>query len=129
MTTKRPTADVSPVSRTLHLLTAWSSKAAASAIAVLSSLVVLVRALASQYPDRILVWYTAVSGAVVLVMVFVLQHTQTRQQEALHRKLDEVLHALPEADDRLMKLESASDSELGAAELRHTTLRDDVHKP
>lgn len=129
MTTKRPPADVSPVSRTLHLLTAWSSKAAASAIAVLSSLVVLVWALASQYPDRILVWYTAVSGAVVLVMVFVLQHTQTRQQEALHRKLDEVLHALPEADDRLMKLESASDSELGAVELRHTTLRDDAHKP
>ena len=129
MATKRPPADVSPLSRTLHLLTAWSSKAAASAIAVLSSLVVLVWALASQYPDKILVWYAAVSGAVVLVMVFVLQHTQTRQQEALHRKLDEVLHALPEADDRLMKLESASDSELGAVELRHTTLRDDVHKP
>ena len=74
MTTERPPAEVSAVSRTLHLLTAWSSKAAASAIAAVASLVVLVWALASRHPDRILIWYTAVSGAVILVMVFVL-HT------------------------------------------------------
>jgi low affinity Fe/Cu permease len=57
----------------------------------------------------------------------VLQHTQTRQQEALHHKLDEVLHALPGADDRVMRLETASDSELGGVELRHAALRDEAH--
>ena len=68
------------------------------------------------------------TASTTLVMVFVLQHTQTRQQAALHHKLDEVLHALPEADDRLIKLETASDSELVEVELRHIALRDDAHE-
>ena len=128
MTAKRPPADVSAASRTLHRLTAWSSKAAASGIAAVASLVVLVWALVSRDPDPILVWFAAVAGSVTLVMVFVLQHTQTRQQEALHHKLDEVLHALPDADDRLMKLETASDSQLTEVELRHTAQREEAHE-
>jgi len=120
-------ADASAVSRAIHLLSAASAKAAASAVAVIASVVVLVWALLSRDPDQILIWFAAVAGAVTLVMVFVLQHTQTRQQEALHHKLDEVLHALPGADSRLIKLETASDSELVEVELRHAALRDDAH--
>ena len=127
MTSTRPPVDVSVASRTLHFLTAWSSKAAASAIAALVSVAVLVWAFASPDTDTILVWYAAGAGAVTLVMVFVLQHTQTRQQEALHHKLDEVLHALPGADDRVMRLETASDTELVEVERRHAALRDEAH--
>jgi low affinity Fe/Cu permease len=129
VTVKHPPADVSPVSRALHVVTAWSAKPAASGIAALVSVAVLVAALVSREPETILAWFAAAAGAVTLVMVFVLQHTQTRQQEALHHKLDEVLHALPDADDRLIKLESASDSELGEVEFRHTALRDGAHEP
>jgi low affinity Fe/Cu permease len=114
------------VSRAIHLLSAVSAKAAASAIAVIASTVVLGWALLARDPDQILIWFAAVAGAVTLVMVFVLQHTQTRQQEALHHKLDEVLHALPGADSRLIKLETASDSELVEVEQRHSALRDDA---
>ena len=128
MTAKRPPADVSAVSRTLHFLTAWSSKTAASALAAMASVVVLAAALAARSPDPILFWFAGVAGAVTLVMVFVLQHTQTRQQEALHHKLDEVLHALPKADDRLMKLESASDAELVEIERRHAAQREDARE-
>ena len=124
---RRSPSDASAVSRGLHLLSAWSSKAAASALAAAASVLVLGWALVSRDPDQILIWFAAVAGAVTLVMVFVLQHTQTRQQEALHHKLDEVLHALPEADDRLIRLETASNSELVEVELRHTVLRDDAH--
>jgi low affinity Fe/Cu permease len=127
MTAKPTPSDISAASRTLHALQAWSSKAEISAIAAAASLVVLGWALVSRYPDPILAWFAAVAGAVTLVMVFVLQHTQTRQQEALQHKLDEVLHALPAADDRLIKLESASDAELVEVERRHTVLRDDAH--
>jgi low affinity Fe/Cu permease len=35
------------------------------------------------------------------------QHTQTRQQIALQHKLDELLRALPGADERLIHLEKA----------------------
>ncbi len=124
---KSPPPDVSAVSRAIHFLSAWSSKAAATALALVASLVVLGWALLSRDADQTLIWFAAVAGAVTLVMVFVLQHTQTRQQEALHHKLDEVLHALPEADNKLIRLETASDSELVEVELRHTALRDDAH--
>jgi low affinity Fe/Cu permease len=123
---KRASPDVPVLSRVLHLLAAWSASASASAIAVLVSLTVLAWALVSRDPSTILVWFAAGAGAVTLVMVFVLQHTQTRQQEVLHHKLDEVLHALPGADDRLIKLETASDVELGEVELLHTARRDDA---
>jgi low affinity Fe/Cu permease len=55
-----------------------------------------------------------VSSSVTVVMVFVLQHTQARQQAVTQRKLDELLHAQPTADDRLIALEDASDDELAA---------------
>jgi low affinity Fe/Cu permease len=124
---KRPPPDISPVSRAIHVLSGWSSQALATALALVASLVVLGWALLSRDTDQILIWFAAIAGAVTLVMVFVLQHTQTRQQDALHRKLDEVLHALPAADDRLIKLETASDSELVEVELRHVALRDEAH--
>ena len=55
-----------------------------------------------------------VSSSVTVLMVFVLQHTQARQQAVTHRKLDELLQAQPTANDRLIALEDASDDELGA---------------
>jgi low affinity Fe/Cu permease len=46
-------------------------------------------------------------GAVTLVMVFAIQHTQGREQAATQRKLDELIRALPGADESLMMLEEA----------------------
>jgi low affinity Fe/Cu permease len=47
-------------------------------------------------------------STVTLVMVFAIQHTQGREQAATQRKLDELMPALPGADDSLMMLEEAS---------------------
>ena len=55
-----------------------------------------------------------VSSTVTLLMVFAIQHTQGRQQSAIQRKLDELLHALPQADERLIAVEEAPDAELEA---------------
>jgi low affinity Fe/Cu permease len=46
-------------------------------------------------------------SAVTLAMVFAIQHTQGREQAATQRKLDELLRALPGADQSLMMLEEA----------------------
>jgi low affinity Fe/Cu permease len=54
----------------------------------------------------------AVTSAATLVMVFIVQHTQARLEIATQRKLDELLRALPEADNRLIAAEVASDAEL-----------------
>jgi low affinity Fe/Cu permease len=47
-------------------------------------------------------------------MVFAIQHTQSRQQMATQRKLDELVRSMPAADNRLIAAESASDEELDA---------------
>lgn len=112
-------------SKIVHSLQSLSSRAAASALAAAASVGVLVWALTAGEPDRILIWFEGVASAVTLVMVFVLQHTQTRQQAALQRKLDEILHALPGADSRLISLESASDEDIAAVEQRHSALREE----
>jgi low affinity Fe/Cu permease len=56
-------------------------------------------------------------------MVFVIQHTQGRHQRAIQRKLDEILLAMPGANDALVTLEHASDDELHAAAHEHLSIR------
>jgi len=51
-------------------------------------------------------------SATTLVMVFAIQHTQAREQAASQRKLDELLRAIPGAQERLMMLEEAPDAVL-----------------
>jgi low affinity Fe/Cu permease len=65
----------------------------------------------------------SLSAAITLAMVFVIQHTQSRQQIATHRKLDEILLALPEADNALLTLEHASDDELRRTSHAHHEIR------
>ncbi|HEV7523984.1 MAG TPA: low affinity iron permease family protein [Acidimicrobiia bacterium] len=60
---------------------------------------------------------TACAG-VTTVMVFAIQHTQSREQAATQLKLDELIRALPAADDRLVHVESGADDELAELEQR-----------
>ncbi|MHB1910754.1 MAG: low affinity iron permease family protein, partial [Acidimicrobiales bacterium] len=46
-------------------------------------------------------------SSITLAMVFAIQHTQGREQAATQRKLDELIRALPGADETLMMLEEA----------------------
>ena len=72
-------------------------------------------------------WETAFvvgTSVVTLMMVFVIQHTQGREQGATQRKLDELLRALPEAESGLMMLEEAPEEELRDVELVQRETRD-----
>jgi low affinity Fe/Cu permease len=51
-------------------------------------------------------------SSITLVMVFAIQHTQGREQAATQRKLDELIRALPGANQSLMMLEEASRHDL-----------------
>ncbi|HUR51239.1 MAG TPA: low affinity iron permease family protein, partial [Mycobacteriales bacterium] len=59
-----------------------------------------------------------------LVMVFALQHTQTRHQAAVQRKLDELLRVQPGADQRLLHVELAHQAELDQLAEHHEAVRD-----
>ena len=100
------------ISRTLHWideLTARSGAALVASIAVMGFAIAL--ALDGFPPNWETAFATLVS-AVTLVMLFVIQHTQSRHQLALQLKLDELIRASPTADDQLVRIESAASEEL-----------------
>lgn len=95
----------------LNEATAHSTTGLVAAAVILGWVVYGVLAGFPSWWDNVL--YIA-SSTITLLMVFAIQHTQARQQSALQRKLDEVLRALPRADDRLIAVEEAPDGELEA---------------
>jgi low affinity Fe/Cu permease len=96
-------------------LTALSVLAASAAWILLSAI--------AGFPARWEQIFQSLVAAITLTMLFVIQHTQARHQAATQRKLDEILRVLPEADNSLITLEHASDSELRAARRQHRQVR------
>jgi low affinity Fe/Cu permease len=98
----------------LHRLNEATAHSTTGLIAAAVILGWVVFGFAAGFPD----WWDNVlyitSSTITLLMVFAIQHTQARQQSAIQRKLDEILHALPHADDRLIAVEEAPDAELDA---------------
>ena len=99
-------------SRLLHAVETGSQSPVASTVAAIVSLIFLTSAIIAKDPAPWLTAFAGIAESVVVVMVFTLQHTQSRQQAALQRKLDEILQALPGADNRVVRVESASEGEL-----------------
>ena len=62
-------------------------------------------------------------SSVTLVTVFAIQHTQGREQAATQRKLDELIRALPGANESLMMLEEASQKVLLDVEVAQRDIR------
>jgi len=62
-------------------------------------------------------------------MVFVIQHTQSREEWITQRKLDEILHALPRADDAVIALEEAWNDEVSATHQSHRQRRQNAVRP
>jgi low affinity Fe/Cu permease len=65
------------------------------------------------------------ASAVTLVMVFAIQHTQGREQAATQRKLDELIRALPGANESLMMLEEAPREVMLGVEEEQRNVRSD----
>lgn len=77
--------------------------------------------------------FGTVCAGVTVTMVFVLQHTQRREQTTVQLKLNEIVRALPRADDHLIGVEASSDGELVELEQsqldHHAAIRDDDPRP
>ncbi len=73
-------------------------------VAAVSGVVVVA---ALRFPDHLVAAFEISVSTLTLIMVFAIQHTQGREQAATQRKLDELIRALPGADESLMMLEEA----------------------
>lgn len=83
----------------------------------------IIVSVAAGFPARWEIIFQTLVAALTLVMVFVIQHTQARHQLATQRKLDEILLAMPGADNSLLTLEHASDEQLRDAGRQHRQIR------
>jgi low affinity Fe/Cu permease len=110
--------DVHGISRVFHSIDDLTSRAGASALVLAVVVVVVLLIFVLGVTSELEYAFTAVASGITLVMVFVIQHTQARQQLAVQMKLDELLRALPQADDHFVRIEVGSEDELLALEER-----------
>ncbi len=99
-------------SHLLHQLGNWSSKAAAGVTVSCLLSVWAVIGVITRFPSWWQVTLYSTTSAVTVVMVFAIQHTQRLEQLVTQRKLDELVRAQPDADDRMIAAEGASDAQL-----------------
>ena len=100
------------ISRMLHGIDDLTSRTDAALVIFLSVLIFGVALALDGFPSNWETGFSAVAAAVTLVMLFVIQHTQSRHQLALQLKLDELIRASPNADDQLVHIEVADSNEL-----------------
>ncbi|UQX88666.1 low affinity iron permease family protein [Jatrophihabitans telluris] len=112
-----------PGSRLLHRIDQLASRPAIAVAVVVADGLWVIYSSVIGFPNRLETVFQTLVAALTLAMVFVIQHTQSRQQVATQRKLDEILHALPRASNRLIALEDGSDEALGTAQQAHRELR------
>jgi low affinity Fe/Cu permease len=114
----------SPLRRLLSQIDRWASRPVTALIVIAADMTWVVVSLATGFPglgERI---FQTLVAALTLAIVFVIQHTQAREQAATQRKLDEILQALPGADNALLMLEHASHDELRATGDSHREIRE-----
>jgi low affinity Fe/Cu permease len=107
----------------------WLSHPAFALTLVSADAVWVAYSIFGGFPGRLELIFQTVVSALTLAMVFVLQHTQARQQAVTQRKLDEILRAMPAADNALIGLEAGSDRELAAVTDSHQEIRAAAVRP
>jgi low affinity Fe/Cu permease len=112
-----------PESRFLHAVDRVASRPRLAIVLILADVAWVLFSLIFDFPSRLEVGFQTVVAAITLALVFVIQHTQARQEAVTQRKLDEILRALPAANNALITLEEAPDSELRAVAEAHREAR------
>ena len=102
----------SPLSCLVYAADSFASRAGVSLVVAALCIATLVGFATGIIPGSWQLGFDTVAAAVTLTMVFSIQHAQTRHQAATQLKLDELLKASADADDRVVKVETASDEEL-----------------
>jgi len=119
------TAQLPLSSKILYRIEHYSSRAGLSVVIMFVLLLLVAVGAIAGFPGHWVTGFEVILSAVTLVMVFVIQHTQGREQAATQRKLDELLKATPGAQDALMMLEEAPQEYILEVEEGHRDVRND----
>src|ERR1700733_15187646 len=111
------------LSRVLYRVEHYGALPVVALAVSLGAIIVVVVIAALQFPTRWVAAFEVSVSAITVVMVFAILHTQGREQAATQRKLDELIHALPGADESLMMLEEASREDMLEVEDEHRNVR------
>jgi low affinity Fe/Cu permease len=101
------TAHLPAASRVLYRIEHYSSMAGVAVTIALFLVALIVAGAILGFRTGWVVGFEVTTSSITLLMVFVIQHTQGREQAATQRKLDEMLRAIPGAAESLMMLEEA----------------------
>lgn len=110
-------------SRLLYRIDHYSSQSVVAIVAGTLLVAAFGVGLALGFRAGWVVAFETITSTLTVTMVFAIQHTQAHEQAATQRKLDEILRAIPGADNSLLTLEHASDDELRAAGDSHRETR------
>ena len=113
-------------SNVLHGLDRVTTHPVAGVAIGVAVLVVFIIVVMTNFNPSVQTAFSTVSAGLTVTMLFVLQHTQRRAQTAMQIKLDELVRAMPKADDRVVRIEAASTDELQEFESRQQEVHDAV---
>lgn len=94
-------------SRILYNIEHYTVLPAVALVGTVTVLSLVVAIWVLDFPKSWVAAFEISASSITLIMVFAIQHTQGREQAATQRKLDELIRALPDANDSLMMLEEA----------------------
>jgi low affinity Fe/Cu permease len=117
------------ISRILHWIGEMTARSGVAAIVAFIVLVFAVVLAIEGFPGRWEEGFSTAATSITLVMLFVIQHTQSRQQVATQLKLDELIRTSPEADPLLVKIEKSKDEELIEREKDHIDQHESLRGP
>jgi low affinity Fe/Cu permease len=100
------------LSRILYRLEHYSALPAVALAVGFGVVIFVVVIVMLRFPSRWVSAFEVAVSAITVIMVFSILHIQGREQAATQRKLDELIHALPGADESLMMLEEASPEDM-----------------
>ncbi len=117
------------ISRILHWVGDVTARAGTSVVVTFVLVIYGVVLAVKGFPGRWQTGFSTAVEAVTLVMLFVIQHTQSRQQLVTQLKLDELIRTSPHANDLLVHLEVADDTELIEREQSQLAHHDALREP
>jgi low affinity Fe/Cu permease len=101
-----------PTSRAIHRVNELTTRPVIAVVVACLVVAAFAVVVASGFDQELQVGFDTLCAGTTVTMVFVLQHAQRREQTAVQLKLNEIVRALPRADDHLIGVEASPDHEL-----------------